>query len=179
MKRLLRDESGFTLVELTVAAAIMLVVVGALSNVFVSGLRAGTTSNARLTAQQNVHAALDKLEYEARCARSATVLSGGAGVHLDIPAWCAHASGDVSWCVDGTALVRAAATDCTGTTQGFVDNVSSATPFCLQTVTGARPELVVSLTVSPDGTAGDSSSATDEIAMRNADYATATSAACP
>ena len=167
-----------TLVELTFVSVVLVIVMAGLSNMFVSGLRASSTGDAQLASQGAVRTAFDRLEYEARCSDSASILSSGAGVHLNLPAQCTNATGDVSWCVTGTSLVRAAAADCSGTTTTFVSDVTSATPFCLQTVTGALPQLFVTLTVNSSGEATDATSATDEITLRNASAAASTSAAC-
>lgn len=167
MRRLpLRDESGVTLVELVVASALMLVVVGALSNVFVSGLRAGTNGDARLTAQENVRAAFDRLEFEGRCADTVQVLSSGAGLHLHFPSQCTHATGDVSWCVSGGSLVRYAATTCTGTGQSYVDSVTAGT-FSCATASGSLPQVTVALTVNPTAVSADATSASDTFTAHN------------
>lgn len=178
MRRLLRDESGMSLVELLVVCLVLGVIMAVVSNMFVSGLRASTTSDARLTSQEAVRTAFDRLEYQTRCADSATILSSGGGVHLHLADWCANATGDVSWCVNGSSLVYAAAADCSGSTTAFVGNVTSAEPFCLQTVTDALPQLYVSLAVDASAQAGTATAATDAITLRNASPASSTSASC-
>ncbi len=77
MSRRLHGESGMTLVELLVTSVILVIVMAALSNVLVSGLSAGTHTDARLTSQQNVRVAFDRLEFETRCASAAQLVSGG------------------------------------------------------------------------------------------------------
>ncbi len=179
MRRLLRDESGMTLVELMIASVVLVLVMAGLSNMFVSGLRAGTNGNARLASQEAVRTAFDRLEYETRCAETATLVSSGAGVALSLPGWCPNATGDVAWCVQSGSLVRiAGGTDCTGSGQTLVTDVSSATPFSCLTPTGDLPRLEVSLTASTDGLAADATSAVDDIAMRNAAVTSGETAAC-
>ncbi|HVS85956.1 MAG TPA: prepilin-type N-terminal cleavage/methylation domain-containing protein [Gaiellaceae bacterium] len=179
MKRLVREEAGMTLVELLVVCSVLVVVMGAGSDLFVSGLQAGSRGQAQLSNQGGVRSALDRLDYDARCADTATVLSSGAGVHLHLPSQCTHATGDVSWCVSSGSLVRLTAQTCSGTGQTFTTDVTSATPFCVQTVTGDTPQLYVSLSADADTRSGDATSATDVITLRNESAATSTSAACP
>jgi prepilin-type N-terminal cleavage/methylation domain-containing protein len=179
MRRLLRDESGMTLIELMIASVVLVIVMAAVSNTFVSGLRAGTNDEARLASQSAVRTALDRLEYEARCTTTATLVSGGAGVWLSLPGQCANATGDVAWCVSGGALVRiAGGTDCTGPGQTFVTGVTSPTPFSCLTPDGDLPQLEVSLTVAANGVAADATSAVDDITLRNAAATTGATSAC-
>ena len=171
MRLLLREESGFTLVELAVVTVITMVLVAGLSNLFVSGLRAGNDANARLTSQSSVRLAFDRLEFEARCASKAALVSGGSGVTLTLPGApaCAHASGTYTWCVTSGALIRySGSSACSGTSQTFVRSVTTATPFSCVTAATQYPRLQVSLAVNPTPRRSDQFSATDMIAMRNA-----------
>ncbi len=178
MPRLLRDESGFTLVELVVASVIMLVLVAGLSNVFVSGLHASATTNATLASQTSVKLAFNRLEFETRCASQATLVSGGPGVVLTLPSQCSDGSGNLAWCVTGGALVRYPASSCTGSGQTFASDVTSTTPFSCLAPVGSYPRLQVVLAVNSGRTAVSAVSATDTIAMRNSALTTSTSAAC-
>jgi prepilin-type N-terminal cleavage/methylation domain-containing protein len=174
----LRPQSGFTLIEMLVTMVVMGFVMGGLANIFISGSRASSDGQARLTSQQNVSVALTRLEYDARCAATATLLnksgSNGGGVYLTIPAWCSHSTGNVTWCVTSGSLIRyGGATTCTGTGVTLASSVTSATPFSCTTPTGAtNPQLVVALRVDSGGTS-DATSVTDYITMHNA-----TTAAC-
>jgi len=167
----LRAESGFSLLELLITMVVMGFVLGGLANIFISGSRASSDGQARLTSQQNVNVALSRLEYDARCASTATLLnksgSNGGGVHLNIPAYCTHSTGDVSWCVTSGNLIRYAATTCTGTGVTLASSVTTPTPFSCYTPTGAvYPQLKVALTVDSGGTS-DATSSTDYITMHN------------
>lgn len=167
----LQPQSGFTLIEMLVSMVVMGLVMGGLANIFISGSRASSDGQARLTSQQNVTVALTRLEYDARCASTASLLnktgSNGGGVYLSIPAECTHSTGDVSYCVTSGSLVRYAATTCTGTGETLASSVTSATPFSCYTPTGAvDPQLVVALRVDSGGTS-DATSATDYITMHN------------
>ncbi|HEY2776349.1 MAG TPA: type II secretion system protein [Gaiellaceae bacterium] len=169
----LGSDSGFSLVELVVTMGIMGVVLGGLANVFVSGERASSDATARMTSQQAVRVAFDRLEYDARCADTATLLnksgSNGGGVYLTLPAQCAHASGTVTWCVTSGSLTRNTGTTCPGSAQTYVTSVTTSTPFsCYSPVTGSLPQLKVLLTVNPSTRNSDKTTSTDYITMHNA-----------
>jgi hypothetical protein len=145
------------------------IVMTGIVNLFVSGTRAGADANSRLTSQQNVRLAVDRLEFEGRCATTASVLSSGEGVAFSIPTWCTHASGAVAWCVVDGALTRYTSNACSGTGQVFVTNVTSATPFTIPTTaSGDLPQLDIDIAVNPGTTTATSASLTDTITLRNA-----------
>jgi prepilin-type N-terminal cleavage/methylation domain-containing protein len=167
----LRDESGFSLVELIITMVVMGIVLGGLANIFVSGERANADATARMTSQQGVRVAFDRLEYDTRCASTAALLSSGAGVYLTLPSQCDHASGTVTWCVTSGSLMRSTGTTCAATTHRltYVTSVTSATPFsCYSPVAGSTPQLKVILTVNPATRSSDKTTSTDFITMRNA-----------
>jgi type II secretory pathway pseudopilin PulG len=176
LRRRLRSNSGFTLVELIVVCATLGIVLAGLTNIFVSGERASQDDNAQMTGQQAIETTLGRLEYDARCASSASLISksgsNAAGVSLVIPSWCAHSTGDAAWCVQSGSLVRIAnATTCTGSGQTFATNVTSTTPFSCNAPTGTNaplPQLDLDLIINPTGRSTDATTATDGITMRNA-----------
>lgn len=174
----LRAERGMTLVELIVVMAILGIVMAGLANVFVSGTRASSDVDARLTAQTNLGIAVQRLEYEARCATTVSRLSSGAGVALSLPSWCTHATGSVSWCVVSGVLTRYPASTCTGTGQSFISSVTSATPFSCVSTVGSLPQVQIALTVNSTGRTSDGASVTDLVTMRNAHTVTASSSDC-
>jgi prepilin-type N-terminal cleavage/methylation domain-containing protein len=171
MRRRLSDQRGFTMIELLITMVLTAIVMVGLVNVFVSGTRAGADANARLDAQQNTHLALDRLEFEGRCAMSVSLLNSGAGVLFSIPTYCSHASGQVAWCVSGGVLTRYQNSGCTGASaQPYVRGITTPTPFSLPvTPSGDLPQLAISLTVntSPHDV-GTAVSLTDTITLRNA-----------
>jgi prepilin-type N-terminal cleavage/methylation domain-containing protein len=167
----LQGESGFSLIELIVTMVVMGIVLGGLANIFVSGERASADATARMTSQQGVRVAFDRLEYDARCASTAALLSSGAGVYLTLPSQCAHATGTVTWCVNSGSLQRSTGTTCAATTNRFteVGSVTSATPFsCYSPVSGSTPQLKVILVVNSTTRNADKTTSTDYITMRNA-----------
>jgi prepilin-type N-terminal cleavage/methylation domain-containing protein len=165
--RLVREERGFTLVELLVVMILLGIVLGVIVDVFISGTRAAYVTNSNLNAQQDIRTGLNRLEYEGRCGSSATILNSGAGVSFTLPTVCSHVSPAVSWCVAGGVLTRYLASSCTGAGAPFARNITSATPFSLQAVTPDLQEVLIDLTANPTGTAAGSFSVTDAITLRN------------
>ena len=180
MRRFVHEESGFTLVELIIASALTIVVMTALSNLFVSGMRAGSTASWQLTSQSGVRLAFDRLEYEARCAQTATRAASGADVTLYLPPSpaCAHAQGTYTWCVSSGSLIRYVGSSCSGTSQTFVKNVTTATPFTCVAPVNQYPRLQVAITVNGTNASVNGFSATDQIDMHNAALTTSSSSAC-
>jgi prepilin-type N-terminal cleavage/methylation domain-containing protein len=164
----LRDERGFTIVELLVAMVVTGIVMTALVNIFISGTRTAADTTARTTAQQNVRLAFDRLEFEARCATSATIVGSGSGVALALPAQCVHGTGTVCWGVAAGTLSRYANSTCTGSGMPFVRDLTSATPFSLTTAAGYLPRLEAQLTVDTTNRASDALTLADTITLRNA-----------
>ncbi len=172
--RPLRDESGFTLMELMVVMTITLVIVAALANMFSSGMTATSKANAALASQANLIVAVNRLEFEARCASAAKLVSGGQGVTFTLPTYCPNATGTYTWCVTSGALIKYNGLSCTGSGVGqtFATSVTSATPFSC--VTGGQyPRLQVDLTSNAGTTTGSAATGTTVITLRNATSATA------
>ena len=171
LRALGQEQSGFTLVELIVTMIILAFVMDGLVNILASGSRAESDATARMTGQQNVRDSVDRLDFEVRCASAASLVSGGAGVALTLPANCSHATGTVSWCVSSGVLKRFTSSGCPGSGgQIFVRNVTSPTPFQIVTGTagsGQLPQLAVTLTVNTTGRTSDTFTLTDKIALRN------------
>jgi prepilin-type N-terminal cleavage/methylation domain-containing protein len=169
--RRLTAADGFTLIELVIVCLVLGVVLTGLVNVLVSGTQAQVDVQGRMVAQQNTRLALDRLEFEARCATSASLVGAGAGVSLSLPGQCSHATGTVTWCVTAGVFTRYVAASCSGSGQKFVDSVTSATPFSLLTGAsgaGILPRLQVNLTVNQTGRSSDAFSVADAITLQNA-----------
>ena len=171
MRRLGREQTGFTLVEMIVTMIILAFVMDGLVNVLASGSRAESDATARMTGQQSVRDSVGRLDFEARCSSAASLISGGTGVALTLPANCSHATGTVSWCVASGTLKRFTSSGCPGSGgQIFVSNVTSTTPFTIVTGSvgsGQLPQLGVTLTVNTTGRSSDAFTLTDTIALRN------------
>jgi Tfp pilus assembly protein PilW len=174
----LRDESGFSLVEVLVVGVITVILMGALATVFGVGLNTSSTANSILGSQSGVVTALDRLDYEGRCASSAALVSSGAGVTLTFPSQCTHATGTVTWCVTSGSLVRYSGSACSGTGLTLVSSVSSSTPFSCVVPVGNYPGVKVALTVNNGTSSATAASGSDVITLQNAPLVTSTSAAC-
>ena len=74
-------EGGFTLVELIVTLAILLIVVASLSSVLVSATKTEVDANNRFQAQVQARSGLAQLTRELHCAKSVTV-TNTAGTSL-------------------------------------------------------------------------------------------------
>ncbi len=72
LRRLRRDERGYSLIELLCTMVILSVVLGALTNVFVTGSKAELDTNKRFQAQQNARGALDRIRTDLHCAGDPT-----------------------------------------------------------------------------------------------------------
>ena len=102
MLRRLRDQSGYSLIELIVVLAIFLTIVTALTSLFASGSKAELDANKRFQAQQNARLALDKLRRELHCSNGITALDGSAlppppatasAIRVSLPGHCPGAGG--------------------------------------------------------------------------------------
>lgn len=163
----LADERGVTLVELLVVCATLGIVLTGIVNVFISSTRASSDANGRFQAQQSARLALDRLQFEARCASAATAFPDGTGVTLTLPASCSHATGSVTWCLSSGTLMRYPGSTCSGSGIPFVSSVTSAS-FAVATSTGDLPRLQMTIATNETGRASDAFSLRDAIALRNA-----------
>jgi len=176
--RSLRDESGFTLPELLIVCIISVILMGGLATIFGIGLNTTKTSNSILASQAGVVVALDRLDYEARCASQAKLVSGGVGVTLTLPTQCTNATGTVTWCVTSGSLVRYSGSACSGSGQTLTTNVTSATPFSCVAPVGDYPSIRAVVTVNTGTTSATASSGSDTITLENAQLTTSNYVAC-
>ncbi len=135
---MMRQEAGYSLVELIIVMAILTVVLGAIVALFTSGINADASQNRRFQSQQDVRLAMDKLRRELHGA--CTISSPGtyntpmSSVTVYFPSdSCASGSHTVTWCTNGSgtnySLFRIVATSCAGATQSYADHLTSANIF--------------------------------------------------
>jgi prepilin-type N-terminal cleavage/methylation domain-containing protein len=92
-RRLAGCERGYTLVELLMAAAILGVVVTALTAVFVQATNAELQMNERFQAQQGARVAVDNMRREIHCASAVTPIGPASSITVTLPAQCPTAGG--------------------------------------------------------------------------------------
>jgi prepilin-type N-terminal cleavage/methylation domain-containing protein len=120
--RLLRQlgrERGYSLVEMLIVMAILGVVMGSLTTVFVQATNAEQGMNDRFQAQLTARLALDKMRREVHCASVATPTGSASSVTLTLPSYCKTGSGSITWCTRNVAtnryaLYRVVGSTCTG-----------------------------------------------------------------
>ena len=134
LRRRLRNESGYSLIELVVVMAILGVVMAGLTTIFVEGGNAQLDLNRRFQAQQATRLALDRIRGDIACASAASAIPIPSAVTPTYPALrlnftsCSASTTYVYWCVvtvttvppryqlyRTTAAVAPTATTCTAT----------------------------------------------------------------
>lgn len=182
IRRLLRDERGYSLIELLVVMAILGLVLGALTTVFVSGSNAELELNRQFQAQQAARLALDRIRIDVHCASAAQAQTIGTypGVKLAFPTGGCYTS-TVSWCAVPSAtiagrfaLYRSIATSniCTSTDTSRIlvaDDLTTSSVFTTGTIPNLGLETVgVDIPVSVNATATrDLYELKDSIVARN------------
>jgi prepilin-type N-terminal cleavage/methylation domain-containing protein len=161
-----RDEDGFTLTELLIAMAILLVVMTALTSVLVTASKNELDANLRFQVQGQARAGLDELRRELHCASSVTFIDASgnpvsnnpgtsySALTASLGASCATTGGTakyVTWCTKAStrvasdwSLMRVTsttgppyATCATSGTVQWADYLTTSTPFCLPTSSSA------------------------------------------
>jgi prepilin-type N-terminal cleavage/methylation domain-containing protein len=101
-RRRLAAEHGYTLSEMLVVLAILGIVLGALTQLFVSASTAQVEMTRRFEAQQNMRLALDKLRREIHCASAVTPASPISSITISLGSYCptrgSAPTPDVTWC---------------------------------------------------------------------------------
>ena len=131
IKRLLRGERGYTIVEMLTVMMIMSVVFGGITTVFVAGSQAQSEQDRRFQAQLATRLAMDKVRRDIHCAsdvsshttQSVTLTITGCGT-------------DVSWCTGAVAgytnrftLHRAVGSGCSTASTKVADYLVSGDVF--------------------------------------------------
>jgi prepilin-type N-terminal cleavage/methylation domain len=92
-------QHGYSLIELLVTMVILVIVLGSLTTVFVSGSGAEASLNLRFQAQQNARLGLDRIRTDIHCATAAQAqtINTYSGLKLAV-ANCYAATPTISWC---------------------------------------------------------------------------------
>ncbi|MFL6016145.1 MAG: PilW family protein [Gaiellaceae bacterium] len=141
----LAAEAGYSLVELVTVVAILSVVVGGLTTVFVSASNGELDMNRRFQAQQSARLAMDKLRQEIHCATSVTPSGTSTSITITLPAACPTAAGftTIRWCAvapPGALAGRFALYRSTAATCGSSAGVKWADYLTLSTVFTYTPQ---------------------------------------
>lgn len=105
VRDVLTGEGGYTIVELLQVMVIMLIVLGALTALFVQASNAEFEMNRRFQAQQEARVALDKMRREIHCASLASPTGTSASITVTLPAQCPTAGGAETTVTYSTQLV--------------------------------------------------------------------------
>jgi prepilin-type N-terminal cleavage/methylation domain-containing protein len=174
VRRRLKGEAGYSLVELLTVMVIMSIVFAGITTVFVSGSKAQTDQDNRFQAQLGSRLALEKVRKDIHCATDVTPYATNK-VTLKLPAGC---GGDVTWCtisVGGSttryALYRQVGANCTAA-QGLkiADYLTSANAFpTFAHASGCSclASLRVDFLISNKGSTLDAYELSDTIFLRN------------
>jgi prepilin-type N-terminal cleavage/methylation domain-containing protein len=117
--RALREERGYSLIEMLIVLSITSVVMGALTVLFIQASNAEMDTNNRFQAQQTARLALDKMRREVHCASMATPAGQSASITLTLPNYCKTGNGSITWCTRNVstnryALYRVVGSTCSG-----------------------------------------------------------------
>ncbi len=167
VRRLVRGESGYSLVELLTVMVILGTILGALTTVFVQGSNAQVEANRRFQAQLQATASLDRLRRDVHCASSASI--AGSTITLS-----GCGTGSVSWCALGSgtsfSLYRKSGATCDAAGKLYADYLISSAVFAYTApVAGtslAKVHVDIRVNVLP-AKAIDTFQLTDDLILRN------------
>jgi prepilin-type N-terminal cleavage/methylation domain-containing protein len=176
--RRVASERGYSLSEMLVVLAILGIVLGALTQLFVSASTAQVDMTRRFEAQQDMRLALDKLRREIHCANAVAGSPPSSSIVISLGSYCptnsAGADVDVTWCTKGSgqrfALWRYDGTTCSGTGRKEADYLTLDKVFTAYAppASGGLGKLSVLLPVDVDPSDTKQSYVLkDDIALRN------------
>ena len=180
LRRRVGGERGYTLVEMITVMALMGVVMGGITTLFVNGTNAEVDQNNRFQAQLNARLSLDKIRREVHCATSVT-LSGTASngyypTMTENPSGCGGTQ--YSWCTGAVAgstqryrLYRQSGATCSSSTgTRYADYLTKGEVFAYVAQSSASlAKLTVDLPVNvkPTTKSFETSELKDDIVLRN------------
>ena len=171
--RALREERGYSMIELLMVMMILGIILGGLVTIFVSGSKAEVDMNTRFQAQQNARLALDKIRRNLHCATSVDPATYPTGtVIVRMPAAC---GGDRTYCTSGSGtrytLYVKSGTTCSSSTgvqvADFLTTGNIFTAYNYTTGCNCLASLSVDIPVSLKGTSIGRYELKDTIYLRN------------
>jgi prepilin-type N-terminal cleavage/methylation domain-containing protein len=162
IRRILRAERGYSLVEMLIVLSIMTTVMAGLTTLFVQGSNAELDMNNRFQAQLNARLALDKVRREIHCGSVATPAGQSSLIVVTLPSYCKTGSGSITWCTKnlgtnryGLYRIVGAPGSCTGgvkwadylTQTGTAPTCGSPTALCVFTYTAQSTTSLAKLHV--------------------------------
>jgi prepilin-type N-terminal cleavage/methylation domain-containing protein len=168
LRRAVRAQGGYSLVELVVVMLILGTLLGALTTAMVQGSNAELDSNRRVEAQLQANAAFDRLRRDIHCASSASV--SGATMTLS-----GCGTGSQTWCAVGSgtryALYRQSGVTCDATGKLYADYLTTTANLFTYTAPVASTSLAkvhVDIVVNANPAKSvDSFELQDDIVLRN------------
>jgi len=178
-------EQGYSLIELLVTMVILVIVLGSLTTIFVSGTSAEASLNQRFQAQQNARMGLDRIRTDVHCATAAQAqtINTYPGVKLAV-ANCYAATPTISWCAvmvtsvpPRYALYRSTTTGATTCTSSdaarvliadYLTTSSAFTTGTIQQYTLQRVGIDFKVSVNATSATTNVYELTDSIVARNA-----------
>lgn len=174
VRRVVRGEAGYSLVELLTVMVIMSIVFTGITQIFISGSKAQAEQDNRFQAQLATRVALDKIRKDIHCASDLGTGYTTSSITLKLPAGC---GGDTSWCTVAVTgftnrykLYRKSGSTCGATGTMVADYLTSAAVFPQYSHTvgcSCLASLRVDLPVSVKGSTRDQYDLTDTIFLRN------------
>jgi prepilin-type N-terminal cleavage/methylation domain-containing protein len=170
---LVRDERGFTLIELITVMAMLLIVVTALSGALIAALKTEEDMNRRFTSQINARIALDGLRREIHCATGVTP-TGSWMVTIVLGSRCLIGAGTTAtWCTSGSGtaygLYRTVGASCSTSGRNLANYLTTGNVFTYTPQSAINlAYLSVSLPVDANPAAGRPDYVLqDDIVLRN------------
>ncbi len=136
LRRLRREERGYSLIELLVSMSILGAVMTSVSTMLVSATNSEVDMNRRFQAQTEARLGLDMLRREVHCAMSVGPTGPSASVTLALPTTCPTSGGNtaVTWCTvpngaNRWGLWRYTGASCSGTGKRWADYLTASSIF--------------------------------------------------
>jgi prepilin-type N-terminal cleavage/methylation domain-containing protein len=185
-QRRLAAERGYSLSEMLVVLAIIGIVLGALTQLFVSASTAQVDMTRRFEAQQDMRLALDKLRREIHCASAVTGAPPTSSMTVALGSYCptngTAAAAQITWCTKDKngnpppgagapySLWRYLGTTCSGTGQKWGDDLTTGQVFTGWIAPGSGTLGKLSVDLPVDLTPNDAKQRyelNDDIVLRN------------